>query len=279
MAVQYSTSTIQFLKDLTSVSNKPHDPSKVRTSKKYRKLYENDTSKFDPVPENREHLIHTLMPMVVKLAKGIAMKYNAKIEYDDCISAGMQGAIIATDIYIRKSAIAPQVAKLSTYAHSYIEKYIKEYCRSTNSLLSHGPTKWGHAAQKFVLSGNQQYGDEGRKTEFFDISNDPSLQTLQKKPDVSQHITVRKASSRLFGALTAPDKKILFMSFGVGSINTKSQSVQQIAKALKISSNDVKASLSKTMSNIRATLKEDEIESTLQLLNSTDLTKIPEWNL
>jgi DNA-directed RNA polymerase specialized sigma subunit len=116
--------------------------------------------------------------MVVNIAKGICKKYGYRVEYDDCISAGNMGAILATDIYIKKSKSAKQPAKLSTYAHSYITKYINEHCYNSATLLSHGPTKWYKAQEQTLMSGNSMLKDEGRAVEYFDIANDASLMTI-----------------------------------------------------------------------------------------------------
>ena len=279
MSVIYSNSTLLFLNELNAQIKQPHNSQDrhlpLAQRRNVRRLYENDTSKFEPILENREHLIKTLMPMVTKIAKNIAKMYHGRIEYDDCISAGHQGAIIATDIYISKSALAEQPAKLSTYAHAYIRKYINEYCYSVNSILSHETTKWGDAGQKFVMSGNQTYQEEGRSVEFFDIANDPNLMTVVDYEDVSNE--VEYVSTKLFNNLSTFDKEVIFLTFGIGSMKSEQKKPKEIAKILKCSVNDVQTSLQKSICTMKTSIDIEDVQDVINVIKKNDLSVSPQW--
>ena len=279
----YSDSTRRFLQELDKQCRLTHNTNErhLRTPKQLkgvRRLYENDTSKFEPIHENRDHLIKTLMPMVVKIAKGIAAKYGSRIEYDDCVSSGLQGAIIATDKYIEKSAIEPQPAKLSTYAHSYIVKYINEYCASVNTILSHGTTKWVEASADYVMSGNQTYQEDGKAVEFFDIANDKNLTSVQKDV-LSDDETVDAMSKKLFSMISPLDKEILFMSFGIGSVSNERLSVKDIAMKLDVTMHYVTSSIEQSVASLRALAdaESSSIRNMVKTLIASDMSASKHW--
>lgn len=284
MGLIYSEATRRFLNDLNKLSRIPHHESDAHLKrpsqlKGIRRLYEADTSKFEPIPQNREHLIKTLMPMVVKIAKSICSKYNSKIEYDDCISSGMQGAIIATDLYIEKSAIEPQPAKLSTYAHSYIIKYVNEYCYSTNSILSHGPTKWAHAGKEHVLSGNEINHTFQNSGEYFETSNDLNLMSHQNEDTILNQIDQRAISSKLFKNLQPFDKRVIFLFFGIGTTSATELKPNEIAKILKCSVQAVQESIDSSIEMMKLSKESISPLESASILRSTNLSQLPEWQL
>lgn len=280
MSVIYSTSTALFLKELTSQSKIPlHESDRnLRTKKQLRgvpRLYSGDTSKFAAIPENREHLIKTLLPMVVKLAKKTAERYNANINYDDCISAGNVGAVIATDIYIEKSRISEQPAKLSTYAFSYIQKYINEYCYSMITSLSHGPTKLKEASQATVLQGNQTCNVDGNNSEFFDFANEANLMTVDNHDAITEDIDI--VSKTLFSKLTLFDKEVIFLRFGIGSKNSAERQPKEIAKILRCTLQQVIDSLEKSIQNMKNSIPENEIVNVINTVKSSNLAISKDW--
>lgn len=277
----YSDCTRRFLAELDKQSKVAHNETDrhLRTTKQLKgvkRLYENDTSKFEPIYENREHLIKTLMPLVVKIAKNIAKRYGSRIEYDDCISSGLQGAIIATDRYIEKSAIEVQPAKLSTYAYAYIEKFVNEYCASVNTILSHGTTKWVDASSTYVMSGNQTYKEDGKSVEFFDIANDDNLTTLQHEV-IADNETVDALSMQIFGSIKPIDKEILFMRFGVGSSNKEQLSIKDIADKLKCTQWYVETSIDSTIATLRELHSVNGFDAIIKQLSKSDLSSSVHW--
>lgn len=281
MITIYSPSTIAFIQEITKMSKITHNKSdRHLTTKKQlrgvRKLYEADTSKFEPIPENREHLIKTLLPMVISQAKKIANKYNANITYEDCISAGNLGATIATDIYISKSTVEQQPAKLSTYAFSYIVKYINEYCWSVTTVLSHGPTKLKEANTFKIMQGNQSHvGDGGIQSEFFDFANDDNLMTVESHDHITDDIeTVSKA---LFSKLTLFDKEVIFLRFGIGSEHSAERQPRDIAKILKKPLSEVLTSLEKSIINMKNSIPPEEIFNVIDTIKSSNINTSKEW--
>lgn len=260
MAVIYSKSTQQFIQELNRLTSIPHNKNDLRTKtkkelKSVRKLYESDTSKFEPIPENRTHLINSLMPMVVKIAKQHASKYNSKVEYNDCISSGLQGAIIATDIYIDKSSTEKQPAKLSTFAHFYITKYVLEYCREANSILSYGPTKWLHASKQIVMSGNETRKTEHKSDELFNTINDAAMQSTQQSINDVQHSHFSLVNE-LCSNLHESDKTILRLAYGLNNTATQ-YTTKEIAHKLNVSIAEIEQSLRSSIELLKKIAKND----------------------
>lgn len=272
--------TVKFFKEVKKLTNKPENPEhKNLTGKKLKavpKLYTSDTSKFAPIEENREHLINTLLPMVMKLSKDRCTTYfSSRIEFDDCLSAGMQGAIIATDLYIEKSKVTEQPAKLSTYAYSYIIKYINEYIYSNTTSLSHGVTKGREAMSKQVLSGNKtnESADFG-SGEYFDTSNEPELQSMILQID-EKNIT-ENLSKQMFSTLTYHEKTSLFMFFGISY--ERKYDINEIAKALNSTAYNIQSSIQLAFDKIRKIFSNISDKSQIiDLLLSTDLTTSVHW--
>lgn len=219
MVIFKENTTVKLFKEVEKITKRTfYDSDKHLTGKKLKsvpKRYTGDTSAFEPIEANREHLINTLLPMVLKMAKDRSTTYvSARIEFDDCLSAGMQGAVIATDLYIEKSKVEKQPAKLSTYAYSYITKYINEYIYNNTTTLSHGVTKGREAMGFAVLAGNKtnENTDNGAG-EFFETSNDPALQSsIDLRPE--KHL-VDNLSQKMFRGVSNQEKTTIFMFFGI----------------------------------------------------------------
>lgn len=193
----------------------------------------------------------------MQLAKLASSRYGSNIEFDDCISSGLQGAIIATDNYIANSKNEVQPAKLSTYAHSYIKKYINEYCRDVNSILSHGPTKWWHAGKETVLSGNQVYTHDNRASELFDMINDNTLISHQYDVNTT-HQHQYETTSKLCNSLNEFDRQIVKLSFGLNDSN-KQYTCKEISKLMKCTQLEVEHSISRSIQHMKTMLTHDEI--------------------
>lgn len=236
------------------------------------KLYTGNTDDFVPIVENREHLLNTMVPMIYSIARKIAGRFNSRIEVDDCINAGMIGAALATDRYIAKAKIEKQPAKLSSYAYAYIEKYINEHCRSTNSLVSHGPTEWIDAGKTFVNSGNDLVGDnDGKKTELFDIA---PTELLKDRLDVEYSERIEKAkiyATKLFNGLSKTERQIIMMKFG---ISTKAKSTREIAKQLNWRITTVEQKLNDVIARMRNVFTEAEISDVVETLSSVNMMKL-----
>lgn len=178
------------------------------------KLYNGDTNAFEPIPENREHHLHCIMPLIINIAKSITTKYTGKVEVDDAIQVGMIGGLEAIDrYYVNEQQGKGNVAKLSTYAYPYIEKYVNEYCWQHNSLLSSERSKWSQASSNFVNSGDER-SEALHGASIFETSDANTLISTQE--DLSERTELLKMKDDLFSCISTEQKLILFMSFGIG---------------------------------------------------------------
>jgi RNA polymerase sigma factor (sigma-70 family) len=280
MSSQLSTSTKLFFEELTKQSKL----TKSTEDGKRRKLYEGNTSNFEPTEENREHLIKDLMPLVAKIAKSIAFKYKNKVEIEDCQSAGLQGAIDATDRYIKNSKIKKQPAKLSSFAYPYIVKYVNEYCWQNNSILSYGHTKWEDACNNTIVSsGNEsaksRNGNNDGNDEMFDYYNHENLQCAEFSIEEKTDVEAKKWSNQLFGNLSKFDKQVVFLSFGIGQFESEPLEPQAVAKRLKCSKREVRDILAVSLEKMRNNIGDESIPEALKTLRESNLSKTDEWKL
>lgn len=280
MSVIYTRTTQLFHKELQQQQKLTHNPEdmllKNKERKHVQKLYIGDTSKFEPTIENREHLIKSMLPMVLHLAKLHAKKYDHKIELNDCISSGLYGATIATDIYIRKSTTTVQPAKLSTYAHFYIKKYIIEYCRNNMTILSCGPTKVREALSIAVFEGNRQLNKENGNSEFFDNCSDNAVLT-EIEPTKMEEASY--ASEKLLQGLSTTQKNILVLAFGIATNDGQPLSSKQIAKKLNIRSSTIKPTLDETLQLLQNKFSNSDSINILDALRGISFTNIKHWNV
>lgn len=277
MSVIYTKEGAKYLNEITKIMSTPVDGSKKkRRAKNYEKLYKNDTSFFEPIPENREHLINCLMPLVVRLSTQRIKTYGLNYELSDVLSAGFQGAILATDIYIEKSKKEKQPAKLSTYAYSYILKYINEFLYKNQSILSFGPTKGREVREKQIYRGNAigtGTGNNDFKEEYFETSGEIHLMTVEEH-DCSDELS-DELSFRLFNCLSSTEKQSLFMFFGIGY--SQQFTIKQIAS--KIGSNvlSVEKSLEESINKMRDVFQKTEHQQVYEILKASNLYESIHW--
>jgi DNA-directed RNA polymerase specialized sigma subunit len=268
----------QEVKKLTSKADPQFSNIRPSKLKKSQKFYNGDTNKFEPIPENREHLIHTLLPLVMSIAQERSKTfYTARIEFDDCIDAGMEGAIIATDLYIKKAETQVHTAKLSTFAHFYIMKYINKYIYASTSILSHGTTKGGEALACTVLSGNKTNEDtDNGRGEFFETSNDEALMSTQAM--VVDNKSIDDLSEMMFGQITKHEKIAIFMFFGIGS--ERKYEIREIATYLKTSAFNIEKMINDAIQKLRNVFSNDENKTDMfELFMNNDLTASVHWNM
>lgn len=271
MSVIYSDSSNKYIRDLSKVAKTLED------KKLKKRLYNNDTSKFEPIPENRTHLINCLIPMVIRICNNRIKTFGLPNELSDVLSSGIQGAIIATDIYIEKSKTEVQPAKLSTFAFSYIVKYINEYLYKNQSILSFGPTKDREIREYKVYEGNNRYsGSESDKestSEFFESSGELNLMIIDEynnQNDLSENISIR-----MFKNLSYLDKKIVFMFFGIGL--KKNYEIKEISKITKLDQELISTIISESITKMKSSFTKNESSEVLDILLSSDLTQVASW--
>lgn len=277
MSVIYSATSAKYLRDIFRITNTRENQENVskRKRKSLKKLYNNDTSKFEPIPENREHLINCLMPMVVKLTNQRIKTYGLPNEFSDVLSAGFQGAIIATDLYIEKSKTEVQPAKLSTYAYSYIIKYINEYMYKNQSILSFGPTKGREVREKQIYRGNSIGTSQNSdfKEEYFETSGEANLMTIDEYDNSSE--LSEQYSYKLFNCLSTEEKKMLFMFFGIGY--ERSIEIKQIASNLSLTSSVVENIIQQSIEKLKNVFRKEEQHLIFEVLLKTDFENSSNW--
>lgn len=235
MSVFYTEQTKAHLEDVNHELNRPNEKQSTRNykeliksgqmSKKYEKLYSTNTSKFLASEENREHLVKSVMPMVIKIAKERAGMSNHKIEFDDALQAGYLGTLIAVDKYIANAG--NNTAKFSTYAHSYILKYVREYCMGNSTILSANLSTHYSAMKVIVKSGDEKVAhDSSNSATLFDSLQGCSTMDFSAMDKARINVEYEK----LFADLTTEERDILLMSYGVG-VKEKMSSAE-IAKAM-----------------------------------------------
>lgn len=278
--LQQTENTKAFLGDMRRLIKTPKSKadrkfyaSKRNIPNSVERLYSDNTDDFEPIAANRQHLLNTLVPMIYSIARKIAGRFGDRIEIDDCINSGMIGAALATDRYIHKSLSEKQPAKLSSYAYSYIEKYINEHCREVNSLLSHGTTEWITANKSYVKSGNELVGDsDGKKTEFFDIAPSDALKTRVDEEYQERVEQAKIYATKLFSPLTKEERQIVLMHFGISMMP---KSTKQIAKKLDWRIVSVERKLKEILTKMRNAFEdESEISEVISTLSSVNINKL-----
>lgn len=213
---------------------------KGRLDADYEKKFTYDTSKFAADADNRNNLVKSVIPMVIRLATELAKKCPNRVELEDVIQAGYIGAMTAADRYIANEP--NNTAKFSTFSYDWIKKYISEYCWKTTSILSAKLSSYRNAIKLHVRSGDEPIGEEdSRKTTTFDYLQSDNV----ADPESIDSAAMSEFSEKLFEKLTAEEKKILFMSFGIGL--KAPISVQEIAKYFKCSAGKIHRSIKKSI--------------------------------
>ncbi|BBI90560.1 hypothetical protein HYO65_gp168 [Tenacibaculum phage PTm1] len=252
--------------DRIKYKNKSYIPSDVV------KLYSTNTDDFEPTEENREHLLITLFPLINDISFRICKRHGFRIEYEDCINQGMIGASIATDRYIKKSKVKKQVAKLSSYAYPYIDKYINEFCREHSNPLSYGTTQWIEANETTnVNSGDAPISTDDSVSSYFDVAPTKLLQDVQDSEYTERIDKAIKYARMLFGGLTPVQKQIVSINFG---ITEDSKTPKEIAKQLSMRIKDVEYELECSVEQMKEVFTDpDEIIEVINTIKNTNISK------
>lgn len=196
-----------------SEADRKRYPTSGYVPSRVERLYSGDTSQFEPIPENREHHLNVMMPMIISIANSTRIKFK-NIASEDAIQSGMIGALIAIDRYYEREKTERQIAKLSTYAYPYIKKHVNEFCYSNSSILSSETTKWSVAASQNVRSGDERFGGDSDNSTLFEVCNSQSLHSYQQDVDTDKELNALK--HKLFECLTNDERLAVCLSFGIG---------------------------------------------------------------
>lgn len=275
---------LQELRNLNKIPESQEDREKYKNSKKIpstvKKLYDNDTSKFEPIEENREHLIKSVIPLVYKIAISESKRYFVhRIELDDCVSAGMIGAVISADKYIKNAG--KHTAKFSTVAYSDIKKSIQLYGDKHNNLLDCELTKWRQVAADYIVkSGNEMVkGHDNSTAEYFDICKSSNL-INDFEDDTITNDLMEDTSKKLFSLIDSTEKNILFMSFGIGTRDGEPISTKHISTELGLPEKIIKSSIKKSITKIKSVFSGADKMEIFNILNNVDkLSCLPSWSL
>ena len=223
--------------------------SDVRKQRKQLSTLESyDTNQLEPIPENREKHLLIMMPMIINIARTTFQRYTKRIELEDCVQAGMIGALHAIDVYYERAKVKPHVAKLSTFAFHHIKKHVNEYCWKNNTLLSAETTKWKAATSKFVKSGDESYSSED-DTKLFDKISDTYY--VRSEDDIVETNHLQK---QLFSCITELERKVIFMRNGIDCDNVIEY--REIAKRLGYSVGKIHATEYQALEKLRKHVSE-----------------------
>lgn len=220
-----------------------------------------DTNQLEPISENREKHLAIMMPMVINIARTTFQRYTKRIELEDCVQAGMIGALHAIDIYYERAKTQRHNAKLSTFAFHYIKKYVNEYCWKNNTLLSSETTKWRAASSKTVKSGDDSFSQDDDTTVFDKISANYDVLSSE---DVKN---TESLSNRLFSCISDFEKRVLFLRNGIG--RDAAADYREIAKITGVSVGKVYATEYKALQKLKEHVRQhSELIELLSILQN-----------
>lgn len=210
--------------------------------------------KLQVIPENRDKLIVSCLPMVLMLAAKTLPKCRGTVYMDDLVQAGNLGLILGVDNALKtpvhKEAINKNKAKLSTYLYFWIRKYM--YIEAfRNSMGFSGTIADKEAANKYatvVLSKHRNSDGDEMTNDLHDVDKE-----IMKSNDFKDLLVVedearkfQDQSKKMFSILSPKEKKILFMAYGIDTPNEVIYSMTEIGKQLGMPTSNV----SRTMKNI-----------------------------
>ena len=210
--------------------------------------------KLEVIPQNREKLIVSCLPMVLMLAAKTLPKCRGTVYMDDLVQAGNLGLILGVDNALKTpvhhEAMNKNKAKLSTYLYFWIRKYM--YIEAfRNSMGFSGTISDKEAANKYatvILSKHRDENGDEMQNDLHDVDKE-----IMKSNDFKDLLVVedearkfQDESKKMFSILNPKEKKILFMAYGIDTPNNNIYTLEEIGKALGMPRSNV----SRTMKNI-----------------------------
>lgn len=254
-------------------------------STKYNQI--KNIGELDITWENRDKLIYSLTPMMRKIVYDRAkMITTTNIETIDIIGAGSEGLVRGVDVYISRAVNdgVEHTAKISTFVHFYINKYISNFVNESVSILTCSERSLEEALKQRPTSLNienkKQNGSVECESEeinvidlHFSQTNIGILDTLNAEHNFNDNKAI---ILDVFKNIKKNDKKMLLFFFGIG-LESK-MSISDIAKYFGYDESKVSKRIKSTIEQLKINMdKRVNINSDIKsVLNFPE--KIMEFN-
>lgn len=248
--------------------------SYVEQLKKEEKFSDDEKLTFSKMTVSRDRIIKGTMLLAASVARMFAPRAKAHVDFDDLLQAAYLGLIVAADKYIDTPYIG-RPAKFSTFAYTWIKKYVKEEIRNQNSMYG-GHIRDKEAAQ-YIYKIESHVNSENPN----DVYDKVSTNDFSEIKVIEHELKSFERDSRLlFEPLTKKEKQMLFLAYGIDTPDDTIYSITEIANKMGVSkakiSRDIKNIMWKLTHMTRGNLKGRDLIANLLLLHGIDISKT-EW--
>lgn len=290
--MQIDANYVHWFERLTNAKSLPERQICRRELKKIVDSYGMDL-KYAVIPENRDKLITSCLPMVLALASKTLSKCKNNIYMEDLVQAGNLGLILGVDNALKtpqiKDGLSKTRAKLSTYLYFWVRKYMYQEAFQSNGFS--GTVRDKEAATKyatFVIQRQEDNDGDEMANDRWDVKKVANTVTHDFKDLVMIEDEAKKfqaESKKMFSILSDKEKKILFMAYGIDTPNNIIYTQSEIAKAMGLS----QPMIAKYMKNIMWKLQHSikgmasgiDMINALCLIQNVDMTKVDDsaWKM
>jgi RNA polymerase sigma factor (sigma-70 family) len=176
--------------------------------------------------------------------------WHSKFSKQELESAAFEGIAEAIQRFEPKNG-SVQDTKFTSYAHFWIEKYIKTYIANNKTILSGSlHDLWvGSVPYAYSIDDNNDDGPSSDCTAMVkdkSEKNSADFVLIKSETDAGTQELLNRILSRLSGL----DKIVVQLHFGIDTIDDKSMTIKEIAKNLGISSAKAQGHLDSAMTNL-----------------------------
>lgn len=241
-----------------------------------------DSSRIEPIPENRLLILKTMYPTIFNYVKTII---NTSSDYcvmgaDDLLQSATHGALIGIDYYIAKLQNGQKhTAKISVFAYNWMRKYTLEQLNDGKQVsVSRKTTQ----QEDVVEIDGEKHITKNKKVSFssFDVDDDEKNDDLKNisntKNNGGEIEDINVYSSKLFSCLDTIEKKILFLYFGISC--SKEYTLIEIAKIMKMNPKVVSSMFKDSIDKLKEMASKSSEFKNL-LLNSNLLSNSRAWKM
>lgn len=247
--------------------------------------------KYELIPENRDKLIISCLPMVLAVAAKTLGRCKSNVAMEDLVQAGNLGLVLGVDHVLKtpveKDGISKSKAKLSTYLYFWIRKYVYQeaYQNSNGFGGTHRDKEEANKYSKVIIQDHDSEND--MQNDRWDIENDVKM-TNDFKDLVMIEDEAKKfqqESKKMFSILSNQEKKVLFMAYGIDTPANTIYSGTEIAKMLGKSNawvtNTMKNIMWKLQHSVKGMAKGQDMINALCLIQGIDMTKVDDsaWRM